>query len=170
MNWDAIGSVGEIIGALAVVVSVIYLALQVKKQTDESRLAASRELASEYGSAIAGVTADLEFSAVWLKACQDYNSLPNKERLWASFTFQRMCRVHEQQYLHVSNKNVDAVYFESLQVALREWMTFPGAQQWWELSKGMFGSSFQTYVDNLMAEAKKRGYDSSFKRETDSAT
>jgi len=30
MNWDAIGAVGEIVGALGVVVTVGYLALQVR--------------------------------------------------------------------------------------------------------------------------------------------
>ena len=32
MNWDAIGAVGEIIGAIAVVASLIYLASQIKNQ------------------------------------------------------------------------------------------------------------------------------------------
>ena len=31
MNWDAIGAVGEIVGALAVVISVIYLAVQIRQ-------------------------------------------------------------------------------------------------------------------------------------------
>jgi len=30
MNWDAIGAIGEIIGALAVVVTLIYLAIQTR--------------------------------------------------------------------------------------------------------------------------------------------
>ena len=36
MNWDAIGAVGEMIGALAVVVTLAYLALQVRTSTMES--------------------------------------------------------------------------------------------------------------------------------------
>jgi hypothetical protein len=46
MTWDAIGAVGEIVGAVAVVVSVIYLSVQVEKQTEEARLTATRELGS----------------------------------------------------------------------------------------------------------------------------
>lgn len=46
MNWDAIAAVGEIMGALAVVVSVAYLAVQIRKQTAESRLTAARELST----------------------------------------------------------------------------------------------------------------------------
>ncbi len=40
MNWNAIGSVGEAAGAVAVVASLIYLALQIRQNTLEVRAAA----------------------------------------------------------------------------------------------------------------------------------
>ena len=43
-NWDAIGAVGEIIGALAVVISLLYLATQIKSQNRESRVAAMHDI------------------------------------------------------------------------------------------------------------------------------
>ncbi len=33
MNWEAIGAIGEILGALAVFVTLIYLAVQIKQNT-----------------------------------------------------------------------------------------------------------------------------------------
>ena len=48
MNWDAAGAIGEIIGATAVVVSVIYLAVQIRGQTEQAKLAATRELMSNF--------------------------------------------------------------------------------------------------------------------------
>jgi|GEM_PF-6462052 hypothetical protein len=39
MNWEAIGALGEIIGAGAVVVSLIYLAVQIRGQSSEARTA-----------------------------------------------------------------------------------------------------------------------------------
>ena len=41
MSWEAIGAIGEIVGALAVVVSIIYLARQIKSNTKATRAAAS---------------------------------------------------------------------------------------------------------------------------------
>ena len=40
MNWDAIGAIGNIIGAFAVVVSLIYLAIQIRTQNKQSKLSA----------------------------------------------------------------------------------------------------------------------------------
>jgi hypothetical protein len=33
MNWEAIAAVGELIGALAVVVSIVYLSVQIRHNT-----------------------------------------------------------------------------------------------------------------------------------------
>lgn len=33
MNWDAIGAIGEVVGALAVVISLVYLALQIRQNS-----------------------------------------------------------------------------------------------------------------------------------------
>jgi len=35
MNWDALGAIGEIIGAAAVLVTLFYLAAQIKMQNRE---------------------------------------------------------------------------------------------------------------------------------------
>ena len=35
MNWEAIGAISEMIGALAVVVSLIYLAFQIRQNTNQ---------------------------------------------------------------------------------------------------------------------------------------
>lgn len=43
MNWEAIGAIAEVIGAVAVVASVIYLAFQVRENT---RLSAEQTVAT----------------------------------------------------------------------------------------------------------------------------
>lgn len=40
MNWDAIGAIGEIIGAIAVVATLFYLAVQVRETRKDARLSA----------------------------------------------------------------------------------------------------------------------------------
>ena len=40
MNWDAIGAIGEIIGAIAVVATLFYLAIQVRETRKDAKLSA----------------------------------------------------------------------------------------------------------------------------------
>lgn len=40
MNWDAIGAIGEIAGAIGVIVTLIYLAIQLRQNTKASQITA----------------------------------------------------------------------------------------------------------------------------------
>ena len=92
MNWEAIGAVGEIIGAAAVVVSVIYLALQIRAQNVESRLGATRDLASKRAEPLKLLVGDDSAIEVWLKAIRDYESLQGHDRMKASLMFNLVMR------------------------------------------------------------------------------
>jgi hypothetical protein len=64
MNWDAIIAVAEILGVIAVIASLVYLAAQVKQSTAVARAAmvhATSELWSSYGQMLAsnGELADI---------------------------------------------------------------------------------------------------------------
>ncbi len=49
MNWEAISAIGEIVGALAVVITLVYLAIQIREQNRESRAAAIDSLSQQWG-------------------------------------------------------------------------------------------------------------------------
>jgi len=55
MNWDALGAIGEVAGALVVVVTLIYLSRQVRNSLRESRLSAVHELSATYTAWIQSV-------------------------------------------------------------------------------------------------------------------
>lgn len=170
MNWDAIGAAGEIIGAAAVVISVFYLAFQVRKQTEENRLTATRELSSLFLTTIGTLQEDKELAAVYLKAVQDYDSIEGDDRIRIALFFQRGFRVLEQQQLHTRRGNLDPIYFDSLDLAFFEWLTFPGIQRWWELSNGLFAIEFREFIDQQIEKAKMKGYESTFKTQNATTT
>ena len=163
MNWEAAGAIGEIIGASAVVLSVIYLYFQIKKQTEESRLAATRELSAQTMELMSVLLANPELVTRYGKSVQMYEDLPNEERLWAAMLFQRMFRIIEQQLMHSKNSHVEEVYFESVEKTIQEMLSFPGVQQWWEKSNYMFSEMLREYVQPQLEIAKEKGYNSSFK-------
>lgn len=162
MNWDAIGAVGEIIGAMAVVISVAYLAIQIRKQTDEAKMAATRGLAAEYHNWLKSLTDDEKLTELYLKAIRDYMSLEDNDRMQISIFFIRGFRVLEQQYIHTSRGKLDDSYFESANIAYKQFLTFPGVKQWWEQSNDMFEDGFRMRVEEWIEDAKTLDYRGSF--------
>ena len=163
MNWDAIGAIGENIGALAVVVSVVYLAVQIRKQTAESRLAAARELSNLYIQTLRSTREDKEFCSLYLKSIQNYDDLPAEQRYRVAIFIQEAFRMFEQHYVHIRQQKADPLFVDSINLSFEEWLTFPGIQRWWELSNDMFVPQFRDHVAGMIAAAKVRGHSSSFK-------
>ena len=52
MTWESVGAVGELVGALAVVVTLLYLATQIRQNTASQRVAAKQEMARQFADFI----------------------------------------------------------------------------------------------------------------------
>ena len=154
MNWDAIGAVGEVIGACGVIATLVYLALQIRTQILETRLNATRELARDYRRIIEKVADDPELYAIYLKALSDYEALPNDERRRIHMSFMSpVFGVHEQMYLHQSAGNVDPKFLESLHNRFAEVAQAPGLYMWWQRNREIYGDEFRSFLDEEFAKA-----------------
>lgn len=71
MNWEAIGAGGEVFGALGVMVTLIYLATQIRVQNRESRIASVHEISEGYRQLVAEMI-NPNLSEVWVKAVKDW--------------------------------------------------------------------------------------------------
>ena len=67
MNWEAIGAIGEIIGAVAVVVTLAYLAIQIRNNTQIARSATRQAIAETAMTHGTNLVADKDLMAALLK-------------------------------------------------------------------------------------------------------
>ena len=80
MNWEAIGAVGEIVGAIAVIATLAYLAIQVRQGTNSVQGAAELEASKQFTDWHARITNSLELRTVWDKGAAGEN-LNDAERV-----------------------------------------------------------------------------------------
>ena len=84
MNWDAIGTIAEIIGATAVVATLAYLAAQIRHGIDNDRVQGIQQLSRDWATHSALVTSD-ENVAVFIKGLNAYGELSPEERMKFDF-------------------------------------------------------------------------------------
>jgi hypothetical protein len=162
MTIQDLGSIGELIAAMATIATLFYLALQIKKQTHESRLAATRELAVEVRRVIEPIVDNKEMAAIYLAGVRDYEALPDDDRVRFSVYLVNLFRAMEQQYLHLSHGTMDPVYFESMAIGFKETLSLPGVQRWWALSRNSFDQGFGSHIEDMIQQAQATNYDGSF--------
>ena len=68
MNWDAVVAVSEVIGVVAVIASIIYLAIQVKQSTDLARAGMVHDTSASWASYHAMIAADAGLADIYVRA------------------------------------------------------------------------------------------------------
>jgi hypothetical protein len=148
MNWEAFGAIGEILGAAAVVVSLAYLAIQIRRQNEESRLAAMHEISVGFRESISSFL-DSDLVDIFLKANVDVNTLSDNERLRLLIAMQRVFRVWEEAFHQYSAKRLDARIWQPMISLYSSYLAAPGFNVFWELRKQHYDPEFREFVDNL---------------------
>jgi len=65
MNWDALGAIGEIVGALAVVVTLLYVGRQIHQANAQSQASARYSFIEAYGHMNATITGSKEVASIF---------------------------------------------------------------------------------------------------------
>lgn len=71
LTWEIAGVLGELVGAAAVVVTLIYLAKQVRHSLDYARADAIQSSNAQYIQVFSQLTQDSDMAAVYSKALKD---------------------------------------------------------------------------------------------------
>ena len=149
LNWDVISALAEIIGAMAVVISIIYLARQVSHANQTATAATTLDSTRLLAEWHRGVNQSPELAGVLVRGMEDTSALSNDER--ASFltlvaeifvVFEGLYRQHKMGFLAAETWN------QIEETIVRMFMS-EGIEIWWDSAVSMNGSEFRDYVDQI---------------------
>ncbi|MFK7977142.1 MAG: hypothetical protein AB8C02_13490 [Halioglobus sp.] len=154
MNWDAIGAIGEVIGATAVVVSLVYLASQVLVSNRLARAEAWRVPNSDLNSINASFGTDPVFRTALNKAMNedaDRTGCDTDECMALDMYLISILNIYEQIYREIREGTLkeDAIH----DFGAKALIMLPYFRGSWFLYKHSLGPSFVSYFEqHLMAE------------------
>ena len=79
MNWEALGAIGEIVGAVAVVITIAYLAVQIRQNSRSLRAAAYQDAVRSANDWSSLLVRDPELYALFSRGIGDYSSMSEEE-------------------------------------------------------------------------------------------
>jgi len=142
------GNFGEFVGAIAVVVTLGYLAVQIRQQNHESRQLAMHNV-SEGFRAAAGRAIDIDFAEVAVRGFADFNSLSDAEKYAVMTLFINIFRVGEEAFILHAQGRLDERYWWGFERYFSSIISLPGAKSIWGLRRHYFHEEFQVFVDQL---------------------
>jgi len=151
MNWEAIGAIGEVAGAIGVIVTLIYLAAQIRQSNNLSRSASRQALVA---NDVTSLTANLRIADVFAKLVSA-EELTAQDQLELSFMFSIDLRNREFEYFQYTNGLLDEkVWLSYRQVILVNHSTSFGLIWWEEIGRGLVDPGFAKLVDDLLVDAQ----------------
>ena len=154
INWDAIGALAELVGAIAVLASLIYLAKQVQNNTREVRAENIHKIADSFNEINLLLFENDEVAELWLKGINEYASLTPKEKLRYDFGWLAAFRIYDSMYYQTKTGTGDTESFQA-ELATIEWFfSHQGAREWWGSQKFGLSPGFRDYVDRIVAKSE----------------
>ena len=148
MNLETINVWGQLIASLGVIVSLFYVAAQVRQNTRSARAVVVDSLArSMHDLAIQMAQNDqLLMTASMLK---DWSSASEMERArYASFMLGYF-KLFENGWFKMRQGTLEAEQWEGYDAFLRSVWMVPTVKTWWSMRRTFFAPGFRNYVENL---------------------
>lgn len=101
MNWEAAGAIGELLGAAATIIMLVYLSIQVRHARDATQSASELESASLLSHLTQSVSQDRKLIKIWDLVLKDNKELSIEDKmqyLWTISAYGNAAEGVFQQY------------------------------------------------------------------------
>jgi hypothetical protein len=155
VNWEAISAIGQLVGALAVVISLIYLARQVRSNARATRLASMRSALDSLNRHIQQITEHPDLAELRSRGFEDFESLEGADRTRFGSLMHQLFRNVENVYYQHLEAHLDPRVWRGLEMVMRDINTNPGVQAWWRLRSHWFDEEFAKFINQQQQTATR---------------
>jgi hypothetical protein len=160
MNWDAIGAIAELLGAIGVIASLAYLSVQIRQNTRqigehsrELRISAIDSIANSFSRFRDPLIRDPELAALWVRGIADYQSLDDVERVRLGRLLQELFFAHQNTWSRfMEGATTEASWLDHRQ-AIAANLSHPGIKTWWAETRSIYADDFEDVIEELIRES-----------------
>lgn len=142
----------EWLSAVAVVVGLVFVGMELRQNTNIERITATQTLAAQYADALVVMAEEGEAACVYALGINGLSNLDGAERLRFFVILFRIFRAAEQLHYYSLEGMVEPRIWRSFERQVREVVSLPGVQEWWAVRRDWFSDRFQEFMDATIAE------------------
>jgi hypothetical protein len=148
---DALGNLGDFIGGIAVVATLLYLAVQIRHNSRVAALAAGHSITSGLNGFLERIALDAELHSLWSRAIEQPEALDESERdrfgrLIASFLV-RCLDAHR-------HGDLDREIADRYDRIARHYLSLSSVRSWWDRNREVLRSmnpELTSYINEQLA-------------------
>jgi hypothetical protein len=165
MNWDAINAVSQLVSSIAVVLSVLYLGIQVHRSTRVAKLATQDAAATALRDVTKPLMENAELERIWRIGLEDLSALSTEDRARFFHAVYQFLKAFETIHFHYVYGLMDRQLWEGWRGLLQHYVAAPGMAHYWRLRPEVFSERFRKFVNALEPPTEQRTVGNLFERE-----
>jgi hypothetical protein len=154
MNWEAIGAVGELVGAFVVVVTLLYLAISIRQNSKSISISALRDATVLWHQWSEILASSSDLADIVARGNLEYTSLSASEALRYGAYIQSFFDNVESYRILVIEHNLDKDLETLVSITGRR-INIPGFASWWELNTADYNEDFISWIEGIRNDFKK---------------
>jgi hypothetical protein len=155
MNWDAISAVSQLVGSIAVVISVLYLAVQLRSSTRVARVAAMDAAAAALRDVTKPFMENAELARIWRTGLENLETLSPDEQARFFHAAHQFLKALETIHYHYVYGLLDPQLWAGWRDLLHHYIACPGIRFYLTRRSAVFSERFRTFISEL-GPAKER--------------
>ena len=155
MNWEAISAVSQMIGSVAVVFSVLYLAIQVHRSTRIAKLAAQDTATSALRDVTKPFAENADLARIWRAGLEELETLTAEEQARFFHSTYQFLKAFETIHFHHVYGLMDDQIWQGWCGLLQHYIASPGIDHYWQRRHDLFSKRFQTFIASLDRPASR---------------
>jgi len=156
MNWDAINAVSQLISSIAVVVSVLYLAVQLRSSTRVARVAAMDAAAAALRDVTKPFMENAELARIWRIGLENLDALSAEDQARFFHAAHQFLKALETIHYHYVYGLLDSQLWQGWRVLLQHYVASPGIDHYLNLRGAVFSERFCKFISELEPVAERK--------------
>ena len=153
MNWNMIATIAEVVSAVAVVLSLIYLALQIQQSNIESKASTLHQYLTTQTIANNVVGENGEIADLVVRANENFAELSASERVQLQFVFYN----HFNQWLFAFESQKRLLIEDEMWAGVIRGYSLlaassPAFREMWKICRSVYQEGFRDHVDKALEE------------------
>ena len=150
-NLDRIHKIGELIAAVAVIISLIFVGIEIQQNNSIQRQQATRNLSRDWSDAISSYQ-DPNLACLFIRLGNDRANITAQEATQIEAALWRIYKVYEQLHYQYEQGMVDESVWNGFRRLMLTEASFEPFRVWWGGYQATFSPRFRNFLSTMMAE------------------
>ena len=156
MNWDAISAISQLVGSIAVVVSVLYLAVQLRSSTRVAKVAAMDAAAAALRDVTKPFMENAELARLWRIGLENLEALSAEDQARFFHAAHQFLKALETIHYHYVYGLLDLQLWSGWRELLHHYVASPGIKFYLDRRGAVFSGRFRQFISELEPVQERR--------------